>query len=179
MKIGVFCSANENIAAEFFDCARQLGSWIAANAHSLVYGGTRLGLMGAVANAVHDGGGTVIGILPMELSRRGIAADCNDVVVPCDNLSDRKELMMAQADVFVALPGGIGTLDEAFTVAAAATAGYHTKKVILLNTGGFWNKLTELLDSLQQSGFIRDSWHNHFIVCDSAESAEKEISKLQ
>ena len=97
-----------------------------------------------------------------------------EVEIPCDNLTDRKQLMMDQSDVFIALPGGIGTLDEVFTVAASATIGYHQKLVILYNMNGFWNELIALLDSLQQKGMIRGSWRQYIKTADSLE----EISRL-
>ena len=83
-----------------------------------------------------------------------------DVCIPCDNLSDRKELMTAQCDAAVALPGGLGTLDEVFTMAASATIGYHHKPIVLLNAGGFWDSLVALLDDLQRKGMVRGEWRS-------------------
>ena len=115
-----------------------------------------------------------IGVVPMLVEKSGRLSDYVDVEIPCDNLSDRKQLMMDQADVFIALPGGIGTLDEIFTVAASATIGYHRKTVILYNMKGFWNALIQMLDDLQQKGMIRGSWHQYIKTADSLE----EISRL-
>ena len=91
----------------------------------------------------------------MIVEKSGRISDYVDVEIPCDNLSDRKQLMMDQSDVFIALPGGIGTLDEVFTVAASATIGYYQKPVILYNMKGFWDSLIALLDDLQAKGMIR------------------------
>ena len=85
----------------------------------------------------------------------------------CDNLSDRKQMMLDQSDVFIALPGGIGTLDEVFTIAASATIGYHQKRVILYNMKGFWDGLVALLDDLQVRGVIRNEWRTYIQVADS------------
>lgn len=131
---------------------------MAANGHSLVFGGTSLGLMECVAQAVHGGGAMAIGIVPSKVEERDCVSQCMDVHIPCDNLNDRKELMMAQADAFVALPGGIGTLDEIFTVAASATIGYHRKPLILYSVNGFWESLVALLDDLKDRGMIRGDW---------------------
>ena len=167
MKICVFCSANEQIDPEFFRAAEQLGRWAAENGHDIVYGGVNQGLMEAVARAAHEAGGRTIGVVPMIVEKSGRTSQYVDVEIPCDNLTDRKQLMMDQADVFVALPGGIGTLDEIFTVAASATIGYHQKPVVLYNAGGFWDGLIRLLDDLGQRGMVRGEWRQHIRVATS------------
>ncbi len=174
MKICVFCSANEQIDPEFFTLTEELGRWAAAKGHSIVYGGVNQGLMECVAKATKEAGGRTIGVVPMMVEKSGRTSDYVEVEIPCDNLTDRKQLMMDQSDVFIALPGGIGTLDEVFTVAASATIGYHQKLVILYNMNGFWNELIALLDSLQQKGMIRGSWRQYIKTADSLE----EISRL-
>ncbi|EGN55996.1 cytokinin riboside 5'-monophosphate phosphoribohydrolase [Hallella multisaccharivorax DSM 17128] len=173
MKIAVFCSANEAIDAVYFDAAAELGRWIGANGHTLVYGGQNRGLMRCVGEAVHESGGQLIGVIPQILVKRGQRPDCLDVEIPCDNLADRKELMLAQADVCVALPGGIGTLDEVFTMAASHNIGYHSKMVILYDIAGFWDKTIGLLDDLQRRGFIRGRWTDNIQVAGSFEELKK------
>lgn len=158
MKIGVFCSANDDIDPDFFELTEQLGTWMGQQGHTLVYGGCSQGLMMAIGQAVHRAGGTTVGMIPRIVESGGRVYRDLDVDIPCDNLSDRKDLMLAQSDVLVALPGGIGTLDEIFTVAASHTIGYHRKKVVLYNMKGFWNSTIALLDDLQQRGFIRGKW---------------------
>lgn len=138
----------------------ELGRWIGSNGHTLVFGGCNLGLMECVARAVRQAGGTTIGVVPSIIERGGKASPSMDVCIPCDNLSDRKDLMLAQCDAAVALPGGLGTLDEVFTMAASATIGYHHKPVILLNAGGFWDTLIALLDDLQLKGVVRGQWRD-------------------
>ena len=108
MRICVFCSANSQIAPEYFEAAEQLGRWLAQNGHTLVYGGVNQGLMEAVAKAVHESGGHTVGVVPVIVERTGRTSQYVDVEIPCDNLTDRKQLMMDQSDLFVALPGGIG-----------------------------------------------------------------------
>ena len=138
----------------------ELGRWIGSNGHTLVFGGCNLGLMECVARAVRQAGGTTIGVVPSIIERGGKASPSMDVCIPCDNLSDRKDLMLAQCDAAVALPGGLGTLDEVFTMAASATIGYHHKPVILLNAGGFWDTLIAFLDDLQLKGVVRGQWRD-------------------
>lgn len=160
MKIAVFCSANSDIDAGYFKAAGELGRWIGENGHTLVFGGCNLGLMQCVAEAVHKAGGRTIGVVPAIIERGGKASPDMDVCIPCDNLSDRKDLMLAQADVCVALPGGIGTLDEVFTVAASASIGYHPKRVVIYNVNGFWDSLTAMLSDLKGKGVIRKGFDN-------------------
>lgn len=118
MKIAVFCSANNNIDPDFFSMTEELGKWMAENHHDLVFGGTNMGLMNCIAKAVKENGGRVIGVVPSLVERGGRISDYLDVHIPTDNLSDRKNLMIDQSDAVIALPGGIGSLDEIFCVAA-------------------------------------------------------------
>lgn len=163
MKIGVFCSANDNIDAEFFKRTEELGRWAAENGHTIVFGGCNMGLMECVAKAAKQAGGTTIGVVPTKVEERGRVSDWLDVHIPCADLNDRKQLLMLQSDVFVALPGGIGTLDEVFTVVASATIGYHSKQVILYNIDGFWNSLMAMLDDLERKGMVRGEWRKHIM----------------
>jgi uncharacterized protein (TIGR00730 family) len=103
-------------------------------------------------------------------------SDYVDIEIPCDNLTDRKQLMMDQSDAFIALPGGIGTMDEVFTVAASATIGYHDKPLILYNMKGFWNPLIAMLDELQDKGLIRGNWRDIIKTADSIEEISQIIS---
>ena len=177
MKIGFFCSANDQIAAEYFEQTEKLVAWCVENGHSIVYGGCDKGLMGCIARAFAENerkqseknGKSVdlIGVVPRIIEQGGRTSPELTQLIPCENLSDRKDLLLAQSDVFVALPGGIGTLDEVFTVAAAHTIGYHRKKIVLYNIGGFWNTLVRLLDDLQLRGMIRGHWSDFIQVATS------------
>lgn len=169
MKICVFCSANQQIDPDFFSMTEELGRWAAENGHSIVYGGVNCGLMESVAKATKEAGGRTIGVVPMIVEKSGRTSDYVDVEIPVDNLSDRKQLMMDQSDVFIALPGGLGTLDEIFTVVASATIGYHSKIVILYNMKGFWDSLIQLLDDLKKKGMIRGDWQDYIKTADSIE----------
>jgi uncharacterized protein (TIGR00730 family) len=174
MKICVFCSANQQIDPAFLTMTVELGRWAAENSHTIVYGGVNQGLMECVAKATKEAGGHTIGVVPMIVEKSGRLSDYVDVDIPCDNLSDRKQLMMDQSDVFIALPGGIGTIDEIFTVASSSTIGYHQKKVILYNMKGFWDGLIAVLDDLQARGMIRGEWRDYIKTADSIE----EISQM-
>jgi uncharacterized protein (TIGR00730 family) len=176
-KIAVFCSANNDIDQRYFDAAEELGKQIAAQGDELVYGGCNMGLMECLARATHENGGRVIGVIPTKLEKDGRVSQYIDVEIPCDNLADRKELMELQADVTVALPGGIGTLDEIFTVAARHTIGYSSKKVYLLNIGGFWNPLIAMLRQMQEQHFMRMPYTQHLVAVDTVAELCEAICK--
>ena len=176
MKIGVFCSANSNIDPDFFSLTRELGTWIGQNDHTLVFGGCNMGLMECIAKSVHEAGGRTIGVVPQVIEKGGKVSDFVDINIACDNLSERKDLMLLQSDVLIALPGGIGTLDEIFSVAAAHTIGYHNKRVIIYNMKGFWDSTIRMLDNLQSQGLIRGSWRNYIQIADSMEQIQLLIS---
>ena len=173
MKICVFCSANSNIEPVYFEKTRELGEWCAKNGHSIVFGGCDMGLMECVAKAASEEGGMTIGVVPSKIEENGHVSQHLSVEIPCDNLSDRKDLMLMRSDVVIALPGGLGTLDEIFTVAASATIGYHQKKVILYNIGGFWDSLVSLLDDLQSKVMIRGDYHRHIEVAETLDDIKR------
>ena len=172
MKICVFCSANAAIDPVFFAKTEELGRWMSEKGHTLVYGGVNQGLMECVAKAVKDSGGRTVGVIPRIVEKRGRISDYVDVEILCDNLSDRKQLMLDKSDVFIALPGGIGTIDEVFTIAASATIGYHEKRVILYNINGFWDALIQMMDDLQQRGMVRGQWRDYIAVASTIEELE-------
>ena len=176
MKIAVFCSANNNIDPDFFAMTEEMGKWMAENGHSLVFGGCNIGLMNCIGNAVKANGGRTIGVVPSLVEKGGKTFKNLDVEIPCDNLSDRKDIMLLQSDVVVTLPGGIGSLDEIFTVAASHTIGYHHKMVILYNMKGFWNSLIAMLDDLQQKGMIRGDLHDYIEVANNLEELKAKIA---
>ena len=169
MKIGIFCSANAHIDPDFFHFTEELGRWIAAQGHSIVFGGVNMGLMECVAKSMKQAGGHTIGVVPSIVEETGRTSQFNDEVISCQNLSERKQLMLDESDVFIALPGGIGTLDEVFTVAASYTIGYHHKRVILYNMKGFWDSTIQMLDNLQQRGVVRGQWRDYIQVATTLE----------
>lgn len=177
MNICIFCSANSSIDAEYFRLTEQLGRWAARNGHFIVYGGVNQGLMESVAKAARGEGGRTVGVIPRIVEKSGRISDHVDVEVLCEDLTDRKQLMMDRSDVFIALPGGIGTLDEVFTVAASATIGYHRKRVILYNMKGFWDDLLALLDNLQQRGMVRGRWRDYIAVANNLDEIKEILAQ--
>lgn len=179
MKIGIFCSANADIDPDFFTATEKLGRWMGRQGHTLVYGGCNLGLMECVGQAVRAGGGRTIGVVPRIIESQGKMSDQVQVCIPCDNLSDRKDLILLHSDLLIALPGGIGTLDEVFTVAAAHTIGYHRKRLIIYNMKSFYSSLIALLDDLDARGMIRGSWRDYIQVADSQQQIEQMVAAAQ
>ena len=177
MKICIFCSANQQLDPDFFALTEELGQWLAKEGHTLVYGGVNCGLMECVAKAVHETGGRTIGVIPQSVEKNGRISDHVEVEILCDNLSDRKQLMLEKSDVFIALPGGIGTIDEVFTIAASATIGYHEKRVILYNMKGFWDGLIAMLDDLQARGVIRQQWQSYITIANSLEDIKRLLTQ--
>lgn len=167
MNICIFCSANQQIDPQFFQRTEELGQWAAKNGHSIIFGGVNLGLMECVARATKEAGGRTIGVVPTIVKKSGRTSKHVDVEILCDNLNDRKQLMEDKSDLFIALPGGIGTLDEIFTIASSATIGYHQKPIILYNMKGFWNSLIALLDDLQAKGVVRGHWQDYIHAANS------------
>lgn len=178
MHIGVFCSANAGIDSVFFDLTRRFGEWIGSEGHTLVFGGCNLGLMECVARAVHASGGLCVGAVPSIVEKGGRTSDCVDVKILCDSLSDRKDIMLAKSDVLVALPGGVGTLDEIFTVVASASIGYHSKPVILYNMKGFWNPLLDMLAAMREAGMMRDGFERQLLVASSHDELVETLSRM-
>lgn len=168
-KIGIFCSASTNIDPYYYDLARQLGEWIGKNNHTLVYGGSQLGLMGALSQSVYQNKGHLIGVIPHILKDTEKENPLPQEKIYTQSLSDRKDIILQQSDHIIALPGGVGTLDEIFHVMALATLGYHNKKIILSNMNGFYNQLLTLLQELKELEFIRQSLSSYLLVTDNFE----------
>ena len=174
-KIGIFCSACEQISSRYFECTRELGTWMAAEGKTLVYGGADMGLMECICRAVKEGGGQVMGVVPTKREEKGRVSDRLDVPFHTVNLSDRKDIMLEKSNILVALPGGVGTLDEIFHVMAAAMIGYHTKRVVLYNVNGYWDSLYATLEEMSQAGFVRGGMDKCLVVANSIAELEELI----
>lgn len=174
--IGIFCSASQNIDKMYFESARQLGEWMGKKGKTLVYGGANLGLMECVARAVKENGGKVTGVVPTRLEEEGKVSAWLDEVIHTRNLSDRKDVMTEKSDILVALAGGVGTLDEIFHVIAAASIGYHRKKVIFYNEHGFYNELLAALKTLEDKGFARQPFSTYYEVANTLDELTEKIN---
>ena len=170
--VAIFCAASENIAPGYFEAAAEVGAMLGRLGKTMVYGGARFGLMEATAKAAKAAGARIVGVVPDILVERDRVSRLLDEQVGCSNLSERKDIMLERSDVLVALPGGVGTLDEIFHVLAAATIGYHTKRVVLYNVNGFWNALLAAVDEMSQAGFVRGEMEKYLVVADNIAQLE-------
>lgn len=177
MKISVFCSANSNIDPDFFTLTRELGQWIGSEGHTLVYGGVDMGLMECVAEATAKAGGMVTGVIPSRLEKGGHTSSYVHTQILCETLGERKQLMMLHSDVAIALPGGIGTLDEIFSMASEGTLAYHDKKVVVYNMKGFWDELKSLLDALQSRNFIRGDYTSRIVFASNLDEVKAALGE--
>ena len=151
----VYCGSGPGTNPNFIEAAKALGKALADNKIRLVYGGGSLGLMGAVATSVLDHGGTVTGIIPDFLRMRENALTRVQEMVVTPDMHERKRLMFERSDAFVALPGGLGTLEELVEQLTWQQLGRHAKPVLLANIDNFWEPLFSLVSHMRQTQFIR------------------------
>lgn len=158
----VYCGSRPGADPAYAQVARSVGEWIGRHGGQLVYGGGRNGLMGVVADATLSAGGRVLGIIPTALVEKEWAHHgCSELLV-VENMHERKRLMAEHADAFLALPGGIGTLEEFFEVWTWRQLGYHDKPVGLLNLGGYYDGLMAFLNISVQQQFM-GAWQMNLI----------------
>ena len=167
-KICVYCGSGPGSDPAFVQTARKLGKAMAENHIGLVYGGGTVGLMGEIGDAVLEHGGDITGIIPEFLMNRERASRRGEVVV-VQNMHERKQQMFERADAFVALPGGIGTLEEIVEQMTWKQLGRHQKPILLANIGGFWDPLCALLDHMNKLAFIRPGLDVTYLVADRPE----------
>ena len=156
MHITVFSSSSDAVDPAFFDVATELGRAMADRGDTLVYGGTKVGLMGAVARAAFDKGGKVIGVIPRYIAERGIDFSECDLHVTRD-LRERKAKMEQLGEAFVILPGGFGTLEELLEIMTLKQLQQHQKAIVILNAHGFYDPLAALFEHVYQQRFARET----------------------
>ncbi len=154
-RICVFCGSSVGANPKYLVEAKSLGQQMAGGGWGLVYGGTSIGLMGAIADAVLSGGAEVIGVLPEALQGREIAHRGLTKLHLVESMHERKALMASLSDAFIALPGGFGTLDEFFEIVTWAQLNIHSKPCVLINTDGYYDFLLRFLDHAVREGFVR------------------------
>lgn len=166
MHITVFCGSKPGSDPAFALAAQQLGERLAQRGHHLVYGGAKVGLMGAVADAVLAAGGEVIGAIPKALVSKEVAHDGLTQLHIVDTMHERKAILSGEADAFVALPGGPGTLEELFEVWTWRMLGYHHKPVALFNLNGYYDPLLAMIERMIQQQFAWSDLTTSLIVTD-------------
>ncbi|HKL02621.1 MAG TPA: TIGR00730 family Rossman fold protein [Cryomorphaceae bacterium] len=169
--IAVFCGSSAGRLPKYAERAAQVGAFLAKNGCRVVYGGSHLGLMGAVAEGVLTNGGEVIGVLPKFMSSREIAHPELTELIMVESMHERKLKMHDLSDGVIALPGGFGTFEELFEMLTWAQLGLHTKPIGLLNLDGFYDHLIKMMDHMNTEGFLRPDFRRLVL-------ANPEIDKL-
>ncbi|XP_023532490.1 cytokinin riboside 5'-monophosphate phosphoribohydrolase LOG5-like [Cucurbita pepo subsp. pepo] len=175
-RVCVFCGSSTGKRGCYRDAAIDLAQELISRRLELVYGGGSIGLMGLVSQAVHCGGGRVMGIIPRTLMNKEITGETVGEVRPVDNMHQRKAEMARHSDCFIALPGGYGTMEELLEVITWAQLGIHDKPVGLLNVDGYYNYLLTFIDQAVEDGFIKPSQRNIIV---SAHNAKDLVQKLE
>ncbi|SHG89748.1 hypothetical protein SAMN02745157_5021 [Kaistia soli DSM 19436] len=174
--ICVYCGSSEGGDPVYAAAAAALGRSMGSAGIGLVYGGGSIGLMGIVARSVMAAGGHVTGIIPQFLREREVMLETAHDLVVTGDMHERKRTMFERADAFVALPGGIGTLEELVEIMTWAQLGQHKKPVLIANINGFWDPLVVLLRHMSDEGFIRNGFEVNYLVADRVEDI---VPKLQ
>lgn len=178
-RLCVFCGSNHGHAPVFADAARELGEAIAARGIELVYGGSHVGLMGVVADAVLARGGKVIGVLPRFMADKELAHTRLTKLHLVETMHERKRLMAELAEGFVALPGGFGTFEEIFEAMTWAQLHLHQFPCALLNVNGYYDLLTEFLGRTVAHGFVRQSLLDALVVAQSPEELFERFAQFR
>ena len=174
--ICVFCGSSKGQNSSHMKLAHDLGALLAERGHKLIYGGGGLGLMGAVASASYNAGGSVLGIMPDFLSDiERISHEINHIIVK--DMHARKMMMYNKSDAFIVLPGGIGTLEEAVEILSWSRLNLHNKPIIFLDNTNYWDSILKLLNNMYEEGFIPSSFLKKIIFNPTPASTLQEIER--
>lgn len=168
MKICVFGAASNLIDEKYVTRTEALCEELAKRGHSLVFGAGANGLMGAAARGFKNGGGKITGVIPHFFKTETVEAiynECDDIIFT-DTMRERKKIMEDEADAFIIVPGGIGTLEEMFEIITLKQLARHKKPIAFYNIYGYYDKLMEFLDSCEKENFIREGCHNLYVTSD-------------
>ena len=181
--ICVYMSSSDAVAPEYFAGAETQGKLIGQGGHSLVYGGCRVGLMGAVAKAAKEHGGKVVGIIPESIHGRGLGYHEADELLVTESMHERKKMMEDRADAFIGLPGGFGTLEEMVQVINLKQLGYHSKPIVFINTQingqGFYDPLLRFFEHTIQHHFAKTEHQNLYEVVPTPEAVFPYLASYQ
>jgi hypothetical protein len=173
--ICVYCASSDTIDPSYLELATAVGERIAADGHSLVSGGGRVSMMGAVARAARAGGAHTVGVIPEHLVGFEMADTDADELIVVDSMRERKRVMESRADAFLALPGGIGTLEELFEMWTSLSLTMHDKPVAVLDPDGFYEPMWSWLESLVPRGFVRPAALEVLVRASTVDAAFKAL----
>lgn len=178
MNITVYLGAREGNEPVFREAAAEIGKWIAEAGHRLIYGGSGIGLMGVLADAAMESGGEVIGVEPQFFIDDGFLHEGITKTIPTETMAERRLLMMEMGDAFIALPGGIGTLDEISEVIVMAALGKHKKPCILYNKNGYYDLLRGMFDRMTNYEFMAEDARDRIVFADTLEDIQRAVGDL-
>ncbi len=177
--ICVFCSSSNAVPSEFFDEAKELGKIIASNSYNLVYGGAKVGLMGAVANSVKENGGTVVGIIPKMIKDKELANhNCDELIITKD-LRERKHIMGERSDAYIALPGGFGTFEEILEVLTLKQLDIESKPIVFVNTMNYYKHLQLLIEDSIKYNVMKTSAQDLYFFAENSQEAIEYIKNYK
>lgn len=176
MNIAVYCGSSPQADSRYLEAATALGTWIGSSGNTLVYGGSSIGLMGAVSRAVLAAGGSAIGVEPEFFIRAGVEQHELTELIVVDTMSERKAKMIELADVFVALPGGVGTLEEIAEILSRLRLHLEHGPCYFLNMDGFYEGLAQLFARMEQGGFIEQESLAEYVFVDTVASLIERLS---
>ncbi len=172
MRLCVYGAASPTIDAEYIQKVEKMGKEMAERGHSLVFGGGGNGLMGAVARGIHAGGGYIVGVIPKFFRHEAVEAICdfcNELIEP-DTMRERKQIMEDNADAFIITPGGIGTYEEFFEILTLKQLCRHQKPIAVYNINGYYDGLTQVMQTAVRQNFIKENCMELFFVTDNLEA---------
>lgn len=178
-KICVFCGSSDGNDLAITDAAKKLGEIFVNRNITLVYGAAKIGIMGVIAKSVLDHKGKVIGIIPNFLKKKEVVHLGLTELITTENMHDRKLKMQQLSDGFIALPGGMGTLEELFEIITWLQLGLHSKPIGLLNINGFYNDLIKMLETMVRKGFLSMDNYNLLLVDNNPERLLKKMEEFR
>jgi uncharacterized protein (TIGR00730 family) len=179
MRLAIFTGSSSGHDPRYAEAAGQFAAGLAARSVGIVYGGGRVGLMGVVADHALAAGGEVIGVIPNALQSAEVGHSGLTQLHVVETMHQRKQLMADLADGFVALPGGVGTLEEVFEAWTWLQLGIHAKPVAFLNIDGFWDHLLAGLDGMVRAGFVKEEFRGTLIVAETADELLEALDRWQ
>lgn len=170
-RVAVYAASSSQVSSEYIDAAAELGRTLAAEGIEIVYGAGKVGLMGALADAALDAGGKVMGVIPRFMVDNGWCREKLTNLIVTPDMHTRKEKIVSLADATIALPGGVGTLEELMEIITWKQLGLYANSIVILNTRGYFNPLKEMLERAVEEKFMRDIHRNLWSIADTPRQA--------
>lgn len=170
-RVAVYAASSSQVSSEYIDAAAELGRTLAAEGIEIVYGAGKVGLMGALADAALDAGGKVTGVIPQFMVDNGWCREKLTNLIVTPDMHTRKEKIVSLADATIALPGGVGTLEELMEIITWKQLGLYANSIVILNTRGYFNPLKEMLERAVEEKFMRDIHRNLWSIADTPRQA--------